>query len=138
MTIKNNSSDSFQDWNSSVDAVQCLNDVLQAWTTYVEICETEQTKRRAIEAWEKTTIETIQAKRDFLIGYLERSFDERAMNFQALFQVVDQAIVSGNNQQLGLTLNAITELAKTSPFKDLADLSAVQAALDDPDHLWEF
>jgi hypothetical protein len=138
MTIKKNPPGSFQDWNFVTDPVQCLNDILQAWTTYVEICETEKTKRRAIEAWEKTTLENIQAKRDFLIGYLDRSFDERATNFQSLFQVVDRAITNGDNQQLALTLNAITELAKSSPFKDLADLSAVQAALDDPDHVWEF
>lgn len=138
MATRKDSLYSAQHLNPALDPVQCLSDVLQAWKTYVEISETEQTKRRAIEAWERTTLETIQAKRDFLIGYLERSFDERAMNFQALFQVVDRAITDGDNQQLALTLNAITELAKSSPFKDLADLSAVQGALDDPDHVWEF
>ena len=117
--------------------VQCLNEVVQAWTEYLEITEKEATKRRKIEAWEKTTLAEIQAKRDFLIGYLERSFDERAKNFQALFQTVDQAISSGDNQQLGLALHAIVELAKSSPFKDLADVETVRAALADPDHVWE-
>jgi|GEM_PF-6722037 len=32
---------------------------------------------------------------------------------------------------------AILELAKSSPFKDLADLSIVKVALDDPNHVWE-
>ncbi|BAY18687.1 hypothetical protein NIES2109_52890 [Nostoc sp. HK-01] len=117
---------------------QCLNDVVQAWTEYLIIAEEEKTKRCEIEAWEKVTLAEIKAKRDFLIGYLEHSFDERADNFQSLFQVVDQAISSGNNQQLGLALSAVVELAKSSPFKNLTDLSTVKAALDDPDHVWEF
>ncbi|MBW4602487.1 MAG: hypothetical protein KME29_23705 [Calothrix sp. FI2-JRJ7] len=72
------------------------------------------------------------------MGYLDRSFDERAKNFHALFTIVDSAIASGNNEQLAFTLNSITELAKSSPFKDLANLNNVRAALDDPDHEWEF
>lgn len=116
---------------------QCLNDVVQAWTEYLKIAEEEKTKRCEIAAWEKVTLADIKAKRDFLIGYLEHSFDERAKNFQSLFQTVDQAMSSGDNQQLSLTLHAIVELAKSNPFKDLANLSTVKAALDDPDHVWE-
>lgn len=116
---------------------QCLNEVVQAWTEYLKIAEEEKTKRHDIEAWEKVTLAEIKAKRDFLVGYLEHSFDERAKNFQSLFQTVDQAMSSGDNQQLGLALHAIVELAKSNPFKDLANLSTVEAALADPDHVWE-
>jgi hypothetical protein len=116
---------------------QCLNDIVQAWTDYMEIAEEEETKRREIKAWERVTLAEIKAKRDFLVDYLEHSFDERTKNFQSLFQTVDRAMSSSDNQQLGLALHAIVELAKSSPFKDLADLSTVKAALDDPDHVWE-
>lgn len=61
-----------------------------------------------------------------------------AENFRAYFAVVDQAIASGNNDQLALALNSITEIAKSSPFKDLANLASFQAALDDPNHVWKF
>ncbi|NJO65424.1 MAG: hypothetical protein HC836_47225 [Richelia sp. RM2_1_2] len=70
--------------------------------------------------------------------YLEGSFDERADNFRALFGVVDNALISGDNEQLALALNSITEIAKSSPFKDLANLTSVRAALNNPDHVWEF
>ncbi len=117
---------------------QCLQEMVSAYTDYLKIAEEEKTKRRNIEAWEKTTIAQINAQRDLLIGYLDRSFDERATNFRALFTIVDSAISFGNNEQLALTLNSITELAKSSPFKDLANLNKVRAALDDPNHEWEF
>ena len=116
----------------------CLKEIVSAYTEYKTIVQQEQTKRRGIEAWEKVTVANINAQRDFLMAYLDRSFDERAENFRALFSVVDQALASGNNDQLALTLNSITEVAKSSPFKDLANLASFQAALDDPNHVWEF
>ncbi len=116
---------------------QCLNEVIQAWTEYLKIAEEEKSNRSEIEAWENITLAEIKVKRDFLIGYLDRSFDERAKNFQSLFQTVDRAMLGDNNQQLCLALHAIIELAKSSPFKDIVDLSTVKAALDDPDHVWD-
>lgn len=117
---------------------ECFRDVVEAYTEYKIVAEQEQTKRRGIEAWEKATIADIQAKRDALINYLECSFDERANNFKFLFKKVDEAIAIGDNNQLALAMTSITEIAKSSPFKDLADLTSVRAALDDPDHEWEF
>lgn len=93
---------------------------------------------QAIEAWEKATIADIKAKRDDLINYLECSFDQRAKNFNFLFKKVHEAIAIGDNNQLALAMTSITEIAKSSLFKDIADLTSVRAALDDPDHEGEF
>jgi len=120
------------------DASQCFHAVVEAYKEYKIVAEQERTKRRGIEAWEKDAIAQIQAHRDVLITYLNRSFDERADNFRFLFEKVDRAIAEGDNNQLTLALHSITEIAKSSPFKDLADLTSVRAALDNPDHEWEF
>jgi ribonucleotide reductase alpha subunit len=117
---------------------ECLQQIVSAYTEYKIIAEQEQTKRCEIEAWEKETIAKINAQRDLLMAYLDRSFDERAENFRTLFGVVDLAITAGNNEQLALALNSITEIAKSSPFKDIANLASVKAALNDPDHEWSF
>lgn len=138
MASKKTSVNHVRGMEAFVNPTQCLTYIVQAWTEYKKIAEEEATERRWIEAWEKTTLAEIKAKHDFFIGYIERSFDEREKNFKSLFQVVDQAVSSGDNQQLGLALHAIVELAKSSPFKDIADLSTVKAALDNPDHVWEF
>jgi ribonucleotide reductase alpha subunit len=123
---------------ANLNPAECLQQMVSAYTEYKIIAEQEKTKRREIEAWENETITKINAQRELLMAYLDRSFDERAENFRALFAVVDNAIASGNNEQLALTLNSITEIAKSSPFKDLANLASVRAALDDPDHEWTF
>ncbi|HIK08098.1 MAG TPA: hypothetical protein IGS40_26010 [Trichormus sp. M33_DOE_039] len=121
-----------------INPAECLQQMMTAYTDYLIIAEQEQTKRREIDAWEKETITKINAQRDLLMAYLDRSFDERAENFHSLFAVVDNAIASGNNEQLALALNSITEIAKSSPFKDLVNLASVRAALNDPDHEWTF
>jgi ribonucleotide reductase alpha subunit len=124
--------------NELINPIECLQQLMSAYTDYLTIAEQEKTKRREIDAWEKETITKINAQRDLLMAYLERSFDERAENFRSLFAVVDGAIASGNNEHLALALNSITDIAKSSPFKDLANLASVRAALNDPNHEWEF
>ncbi|MBD2389330.1 hypothetical protein RI030_06480 [Aphanizomenon flos-aquae NRERC-008] len=121
---------------AGVDAANTLRAIVEAYTEYKIVAQEETTKRRGIEAWETATIAKIQADRDVLIKYLENSFDERAKNFSFLFEKVDQAIANGDNNQLTLALHSITEIAKSSPFKDFANLQSVTAALDDPDHEW--
>jgi hypothetical protein len=124
--------------NNSHSALACLSEVMQAYQEYMVVAEEERTKRRGIEAGAKVVITQITAQRDVMLEYLERSFDERAENFRSLFKVLDQAVLDGNNANLALTLQTITDIAKASPFKDLADLPAVRAALNDPNHTWEF
>jgi hypothetical protein len=122
-------------------AAECatrLQEIVTAAKEYAIVAAEEKTKRREIEAWEKITLTKIKLQSELLLEYLDRSFDERKENFRNLFSVVDQSIQSGNNEQLGLALAAITELAKSSPFKDLANLNTVQAALQDPNHEWRF
>jgi predicted TPR repeat methyltransferase len=122
----------------NLNPAESLEQMVSAYTEYLTIAEQEQTKRRDIAAWEKESITRINAQRELVITYLDRTFDQRAENFRALFGVVDHALVSGDNEQLALALNSITEIAKSSPFKDLANLSNVRAALNDPNHVWEF
>lgn len=57
---------------------------------------------------------------------------------RSLFDVVDRAIAFNNNDQLALALHSITEIAKSSPFKDLANITSERAALNNPDHEWTF
>ncbi len=128
----------FPSFESFVHPTECLRQIVTACADYGKIAQEESTKRREIQAWEKATVAKIKAQRDLLMKYLDHSFDERSENFKALFLIVDRAIETNNNEQLTLALHSITELAKSSPFKDFASLSSVQAALNDPNHTWEF
>ena len=121
-----------------LNPADCFNQLVDAYTEYQRVVQEEHTKRRGIKAWEKAAVAAIEQRRDVMMQFLDRSFDERAENFREFFTLADQAIASGSNDQLAAVLTSIVELAKTSPFKDLADLAKVEAALDDPDQTWEF
>ncbi|MBD2123650.1 hypothetical protein [Trichocoleus sp. FACHB-262] len=121
-----------------ISPAEYLQQILSAYAECTQITEEERTKRREIEANEKATIAKIHAQRDLLMAYLDRSFDERAENFRSLFEVVDQAIANQNNEQLAIALSSIVEIAKSCPFKDLANLTSVRTSLNDPNHVWEF
>lgn len=116
----------------------CLQDIVASYLQYQAIVEEEKGKRRDIAAWEASTLKTIESQREIFLRYLDRSFDEREKNFEHLFKALDKAIASENNESLALILTEIRDLAKSSPFKELQNLSNVQAALTDPEHEWKF
>jgi flagellin-specific chaperone FliS len=123
---------------SIVSPTECLNKIVDGCSEYLKVAEQEKTKRKNIDRWEKESLAKIQAQRDLLMEYLNRSFDERSENFRSLFGIIDQAIISGNNEQLAIALNTMTEIAKSSPFKELSNLSSVRQALNDSEHEWKF
>ena len=101
----------------------------EAATDAVKFCEVQKTKREYIRADRDVRIEQLRAQRDIVMDYLKRSFDERRYLFEQQFKVVDHALMTGNTEELALSLQSINDLAKSSPFKALADIGNVQRAL---------
>ncbi len=102
--------------------VDTLGLVLSSANQWVTVMSEEKTKREEIRAWEETQLEAIQVQRDFLLTALDKTFDERRENFRRLFDNLDTAMASHSDDsgaQVSEILGSITELAKTSPFKDL-------------------
>lgn len=96
--------------------------VVTSTNEWIAVLAQEQRRREEIRAWEKTQLEIIHVQRDFLLTALEKTFDERRENFRRLFDQLDVALVSDSDNaaaQAADLLEAITDLAKTSPFKDL-------------------
>jgi hypothetical protein len=102
-----------------VDTFKLVVSSADEWVTVVS---QERTRRKEIKAWEKTQLEIIHVQRDFLLTALEKTYDERRENFRRLFDQLDNAMASDRDDaaaQVSDLLEAITDLAKTSPFKDL-------------------
>lgn len=102
--------------------VDTFNLVISSATEWVQVIAQEKTRREEIRAWEQSQLEIIHVQRDFLLTALDRTFDERRENFRRLFDNLDSALVSDQEDagaQVSELLAAITELAQTSPFKDL-------------------
>jgi len=121
-----------------VNPTEALRLLVDAYRECIVTREVEQTKRRQIAFEERAAIEEITAKREILMEYLDKSFDERKKNFARLFDTLDRAIENINTEVTAYTLISIIELGKSSPFKDLGSVSEVRKALEDPNKRFEF
>lgn len=115
-------------------ALRILGEVAQDTIKYAE---EQETKREEIRAMRDTAIAQINAMKECVQTYLEKTFDERSAIFAKQFEVVDAALLSGDNEMLASSLNSINALAASSPFKTLADISAVQKSLSSSDTEWD-
>lgn len=132
--------DSFSPLNDS-DSFSPLNlfcCIVKAAQEYLQLAEQERTKRCQIEAEKAEKLAQIEAMRETLITFLNRSFDERERNFQRFFARIDMALASRDHTQLALLLDHLVKYAQTSPLSQWADLKTVQANLNNPGHVWEF
>ena len=122
----------------NADALGKLVDGVREIADAVRVVAVQTTERNRIEAAARVDIARVQAVRDVLLTYLDRSFDERRTNFAALFERLDAAMAQGNVQVASATLDAVVKLAGSSPFKDLADVASARTALGDKAKDWEF
>jgi hypothetical protein len=116
----------------AINLFAALEAIVGAYGDYKKVAGQETTKRKGIDAWRRVNLERIKTQREILLTYLERTFDERRANFEKYFEVMDSAIEAGQVEVVTKTLDSITQLAKTTPFKDIATVEQVRALLDAP------
>ena len=116
-----------------MDVLNLFNDLAKQYMDLERTRETERTKRAEIERDRQETLAKIQAQKELFLLYMDKSFDERARNFNKFFEVIDSAMQDGNMEKLALGLNSVMQLAKESPFKSLMDLNALSKQLESKD-----
>jgi hypothetical protein len=116
------------------EVVQTMVEYADRWVAEVQRAGTD---RAAIASWERVQTEKIHAQRAVLLKALDLTFDERRENFRRLFDGLDSAMGSGDAAQVASHLESITDLAKESPFKELANLEIIVTELKRPDQVWD-
>ena len=105
------------------------------WVAEVQRAKSD---RAAIAAWEHVQTEKIHAQGAVLLKALDLTFDERRENFRRLFDGLDQRRwPRAMPHRPPPCLESITDLAKASPFKELANLEIIVAELKRPDQVWD-
>lgn len=122
---------------SACDAVSAISMMGTEIAKAVQVCQIEETKRTEIKARMEVEVTRINAISNLLSEYLNKTFDERADLFNNYFSVLDKAIESGDTALMSATLSSINSLAAQSPFKNLADITAVQRQLEQADTEWD-
>lgn len=120
-----------------VDLGRVVSQMVDAADQWVKVVQEESTRREEIRAWEATERASIVAKRDVLLRGLELTHDERRENFRRLFDSLDVAMRGDDAAAAASVLDSITELAKSSPFKDLGNVDFVVNELKQPDRTWK-
>lgn len=124
----------FQDPEAVVSALTALGEVANDTIKYVA---EQETKQEEIRAKRDVAIAQINATSECIKAYLEKTFDERSAIFSKQFEVVDEALRTGNTEMLAMSLQSINALAAQSPFKNLADIGQVKQALTTGDTEWD-
>lgn len=117
------------DFSSSQAAAESFEKFITIAGEVAKFTELQETKRTQIRSNADVAIKKVEAMREVLQEYLTKSFDERSAIFAKHFEVVDSALINGDTAMLSAGLNAINELAASSPFKALADFNSVQQIL---------
>lgn len=117
------------DFSSSQAAAESFEKFITIAGEVAKFTELQETKRTQIRSNADVAIKKVEAMREVLQKYLTKSFDERSAIFAKHFEVVDSALINGDTAMLSAGLNAINELAASSPFKALADFNSVQQML---------
>lgn len=110
-------------------AFDAFSKLVDAYKDCHKTAEIEKTKRESIQSWRDTNIKSIEENSAILKQYLEHTFQERAAIIQGTFERLDQAISDGNNEAVGLMMNAIVAIVKESP---LAQARQVIADMNNP------
>lgn len=116
-------------------ALGTLKDLYNRYATLEECRESNMTERVRIQAEKVAALKKIEATRDLLMTYLNKSFDERAAIFKKDFESIDTAIANNNMEALAIMVQSVNTLAAQSPFKSLVDLAQVKRNLLSSDEI---
>lgn len=122
---------------NAIDGFEALSLLVNTAREAHGIAQVESTKRARLQAYEATEVARIKAGSEVLRDYFDRVFAERRDLHRELFERLDTALESGNNEALKAVTQGIVDIARSSPLADVGDLGQVRAALDDPDQVWE-
>lgn len=120
-----------------VNPFQVLQVILETADGWVIEVQKANTDRAQIAAWEHIQTDKIRAQREVLLKALDLTFDERRETFRRMFDGLDKAMAAADPAQAASFLESITDLAKTSPFKELANVEIIVSDLKRPDQVWD-
>jgi hypothetical protein len=121
----------------TVDPLAVVQTLIEYGDKWVVEVQRARVERDGIAARESAQVERIHAQREVLLKALELTFDERRENFRRLFDGLDSALAAEDPSQVASFLESITDLAKSSPFQELANLEIVVSELKRPDQVWD-
>lgn len=120
------------------NVLESVKVIVSDLTNMVNMIQQETTKREAIRANRDVIIEKTRAFREIMLKVMDHTFEERKMQFDGYFELLDKAMDKNDVNMVAGILHNMVELTKESPLRNLIDLASTQKALKDPNTVWEF
>lgn len=97
-------------------------DLINAWSEFKKVQETEITKREQIAADREVRLTAIRESADTLRILINKTFEERGKNFNEYFALLEQGFKNDNDKQINAALAMIIEQTKVNPMVQAAEL----------------
>ena len=120
------------------DINNAVNKAADIYGKYVELRQFEEihkTRRKEIEAVEKTTIKDIEARKDLMIAYFDKIFQERSKQSDKWFKELDKAIETNNLDMIDRSCDAITSLGQSNPLSHLSKIEQSRRFLESDEEI---
>lgn len=102
-----------------------ISDMYEAKKDFDKIKEAERTKRNASDNRTAENIELIRAQKEVLIKQIDNSFELKKAQTGKTFDVIDQALVSGDIQTLKAGLDAMTSISENTSLNKLNEIQGL-------------
>jgi hypothetical protein len=96
--------------------------MLQAWHSYRQTREVEETKRIAIRAHAEVEIVRFREQAQLMRECFQMIFAERRENFDRSFNLLEAGLAKGDDRQIEAALSVILTLVKESPIRQAAEV----------------
>jgi len=107
---------------SPLQALEGFEELMNAYKENHKVTEEEITKRKHIDAMKAYEIEKIHAQKEVLKDYLKYVFSERRINFDKMFNALDQGIKNNDTQAIQASMSMIITLSQESPLKNIQSI----------------
>jgi hypothetical protein len=96
--------------------------MVQAWHSYRQTCDVEETKRTAIRARAEIEITRLKEQAQLMRECFQTIFAERRENFDRSFNLLEAGLAKGDDRQIEAALSVILTLVKESPIRQAAEV----------------
>lgn len=107
-----------------------ISDMYEAKKDFDKVKEAEKTKRNASDNRTAENIELIRAQKEVLIKQIDNSFELKKAQTGKTFDVIDQALETGDIQTLKAGLDAMTSISEDT---SLVKLNRIQELINKND-----
>lgn len=123
-TIEPTSDDSSNNWMSKVNPEQALQAATDLAGMYKE-CVLMHERTKQVEAWSSAKIAETVAKFKTAQDFMEKSFGERDKSLSKYYEVLDQAVSSGDREMIIGAMHNISGIVTKSPLDDFEKFVAL-------------